>query len=143
MNKKQFPLSSSKKIASNAVSANRRFSMLPRVFFLMCILTILVSTGSYAQEGGGGIVSGASQIGNTIIQVINIAFPVACGLALIAVVWYVFTKNPEWKGYAVGLIIGLILWGGYTTYKDEIFSYFGGTDQFSAPAGAGGPGGGN
>lgn len=107
-------------------SSSRKFSLLSRVFFLMCLFCTLVSTGSNAQ----GIVQGAGQIGNTIIQIINIAFPVACGLALLAVIWNVFTRNPQWKDYTIGLFIGLLLWGAYTTYKDEIFGYFGGSDVF-------------
>lgn len=103
------------------------FKICLRTLFAFGVFMTLTSTGVQAQ----GIVAGANRISETIIQLINIAFPVACGLALIAVIWFVFTKNPQWKDYTIGLFIGLLLWGAYTTYKDEIFSYFGGTDQFS------------
>lgn len=106
---------------------SRKTKTLVRTLFTIVVLITLASSGAYAQ----GIVAGASRISETIIQLINIAFPVACGLALIAVIWFVFTKNPQWKDYTIGLFIGLLLWGAYTTYKDEIFSYFGGTDQFT------------
>lgn len=105
----------------------KKFCAFSRPLLALCLIMIFLSPGAHAQ----GIVAGASQISNTIIQLINIAFPVACGLALIAVIWFVFTKNPQWKDYTIGLFIGLLLWGAYTTYKDEIFSYFGGTDQFT------------
>jgi len=111
------------KIQKAQSRTRKSFQLLP----LIIGLVIVSSSVAEAQ----GIVAGASRISQTIIQLINIAFPVACGLALIAVIWFVFTKNPQWKDYTIGLFIGLLLWGAYTTYKDEIFSYFGGTDQFS------------
>lgn len=104
-----------------------KIETLSRVGLTLVLIMTCMSPGAYAQ----GIVAGAGRISETIIQLINIAFPVACGLALIAVIWFVFTKNPQWKDYTIGLFIGLLLWGAYTTYKDEIFSYFGGTDQFT------------
>lgn len=105
----------------------RKTKSFSRPLFTLGLIMTMVLTGAQAQ----GIVAGASRISDTIIQLINIAFPVACGLALIAVIWFVFTKNPQWKDYTIGLFIGLLLWGAYTTYKDEIFSYFGGADQFT------------
>ncbi len=107
----------------------------------MAALTLAMTAISSAAQAQG-IVAGAGRISDTIIQLINIAFPVACGLALIAVIWFVFTKNPQWKDYTVGLFIGLLLWGGYTTYKDEIFSYFNGGDQFTTTGGGAENGGG-
>ena len=76
----------------------------------MAALTLAMTAISSAAQAQG-IVAGAGRISDTIIQLINIAFPVACGLALIAVIWFVFTKNPQWKDYTVGLFIGLLLWG--------------------------------
>lgn len=109
-----------------SISPKRNIHAISRSLFALGLIMTMMSTGAHAQ----GIVAGAGRISNTIIQLINIAFPVACGLALIAVIWFVFTKNPQWKDYTIGLFIGLLLWGAYTTYKNEIFSYFGGADQF-------------
>ncbi|MDF9801320.1 hypothetical protein OKW21_006629 [Catalinimonas alkaloidigena] len=110
-----------------SISEKKKIKSFSRALLAFSFLMLTLSTAAHAQ----GIVAGANRISQTIIQLINIAFPVACGLALIAVIWFVFTKNPQWKDYTIGLFIGLLLWGAYTTYKDEIFSYFGGTDQFS------------
>ena len=82
----------------------------------------------------GGTLGGLSTMSDTIVDIVNIIFIVVIVLGLIRVIIKVVKSEPNWGGSVVGLLIALILWGGFNTYKDDIFSWFGG-GQVLNPAG--------
>ena len=58
--------------------------------------------------------------------IINIIFIIAIlYAAIMCVLKFVRQEQGAW-GYAFGVLIAFILWGGFTTYKNDIFAMMGG-----------------
>ena len=61
--------------------------------------------------------------------IINIIFIIAILYAsIMCVLKFVRQEQGAW-GYALGVLVAFILWGGFTTYKDDIFSLMGGSNN--------------
>ena len=90
--------------------------------FQLIIMLMLFNQLAMAQ----GTVGGITQMQSTIVQIVNIVFIIVIVLGLIRVIIKVVKSEPDWAGSVVGLLIALVLWGGFNTYKNEIFAWFGG-----------------
>ena len=69
-----------------------------------------------------------TQVKVWVNNIINIIFIIAILYAsIMCVLKFVREEQGAW-GYAFGVLIAFILWGGFTTYKDDIFSLMGGSN---------------
>lgn len=85
-------------------------------------LLILMHHMAFAQA----MVAGATQLQQTIIDIVNIIFVIVIVIGLIRVIAKVVKQEPDWGGAVMGLVVALILWGGFNAYKTDLFNFFGG-----------------
>lgn len=90
---------------------------------LLLALCLLISGSLYAQ---GETIAKLDAIKTWVNGIINIIFIIAIlYAAIMCVLKFVRQEQGAW-GYAFGVMIAFILWGGFTTYKDDIFALMGG-----------------
>ena len=106
-----------KKLFSSVEKGQQMSKKLTLLFSLITIRNL-----AFAQ----GTIVGATQLQNTIIEIVNIIFVIVIVLGLIRVIAKVVKGEPDWGGAVLGLVVALILWGGFNTYKNDIFAFFGG-----------------
>lgn len=73
-----------------------------------------------------GIAQGAQNMVTQFIAIANVLFPALAVAGVLASVGLALMQNPAWKRAFIFTLVAFAIWGGYNTYRDEIFSYFGG-----------------
>lgn len=94
----------------------------PLKFLSLSFLLLFMHHLAFAQA----VVDGATQLQQTIIDIVNIIFVIVIIIGLIRVIAKVVKQEPDWGGAVLGLVIALILWGGFNAYKTDLFNFFGG-----------------
>ena len=72
-----------------------------------------------AQTAHAEIVDRFNELGADVEAWANILIPTIIVFAFIAVIYFVVTSNPKWKGSLAVFIVALIIWGGL----DEIVTW--------------------
>lgn len=84
---------------------------------------LFLSGSLYAQ---GETIAKLDAVKTWVNGIINIIFIIAIlYAAIMCVLKFVRQEQGAW-GYAFGVMVAFILWGGFTTYKDDIFALMGG-----------------
>jgi hypothetical protein len=84
---------------------------------------LFLSSSLYAQ---GETIAKLDAVKTWVNGIINIIFIIAIlYAAIMCVLKFVRQEQGAW-GYAFGVLIAFILWGGFTTYKNDIFALMGG-----------------
>lgn len=100
------------------------FSMGQKAVLLLAVCLFL-SGSVYAQ---GETIAKLDAVKTWVNGIINIIFIIAILYAsIMCVLKFVRQEQGAW-GYAFGVLIAFILWGGFTTYKNDIFSMMGGSN---------------
>ena len=92
---------------------------------LMLAFCMLISSSLMAQ---GETIAKLDAVKTWVNGIINIIFIIAILYAsIMCVLKFVRQEQGAW-GYAFGVMVAFILWGGFTTYKNDIFSLMGGSN---------------
>ena len=92
---------------------------------LLLALCLFISGSLYAQ---GETIAKLDAVKTWVNGIINIIFIIAILYAsIMCVLKFVRQEQGAW-GYAFGVLIVFILWGGFTTYKNDIFALMGGSN---------------
>ncbi|MEM6844257.1 MAG: hypothetical protein AAF632_18715 [Bacteroidota bacterium] len=78
-----------------------------------------------------GIAQGAQNAVTQFISIANILFPALGVAGILAAAGLALLQNPAWKRALVFALVAFAIWGGYQTFRDEIFSYWGGGLEIS------------
>jgi hypothetical protein len=90
---------------------------------LLLVVCLFMSGSLYAQ---GETIAKLDAVKTWVNGIINIIFIIAIlYAAIMCVLKFVRQEQGAW-GYAFGVLIAFILWGGFTTYKNDIFALMGG-----------------
>ncbi len=88
-------------------------------------LCMLVCSSAMAQTE---TITRLTQVKVWVNSIVNIIFIIAILYAsIMCVLKFVRQEQGAW-GYAFGVLIAFILWGGFTTYKNDIFNLMGGSN---------------
>lgn len=94
-----------------------------RKALLLLTACLFVSGSLYAQ---GETITKLDAVKTWINGIVNVIFIIAIlYAAIMCVLKFVRQEQGAW-GYAFGVMIAFILWGGFTTYKNDIFAMMGG-----------------
>ena len=92
---------------------------------LLLAFCMLINTALYAQ---GETIARLTAVKTWVNGVVNIIFIIAILYAsIMCVLKFVKQEQGAW-GYLFGVLIAFILWGGFTTYKNDIFAMMGGSN---------------
>ena len=85
-----------------------------KTFVVVALLGAVSAQSAYAD-----IVDQFNTLGEDVEAWANILIPTVIVLAFIAVIFYVVTSSPRWRGALAVFVVALILWGGL----DEIVTW--------------------
>lgn len=90
---------------------------------LLLAACLFISGSLYAQ---GETIAKLEAVKTWVNGIVNIIFIIAIlYAAIMCVLKFIRQEQGAW-GYAFGVLIAFILWGGFTTYKNDIFALMGG-----------------
>ncbi|MEQ9440811.1 MAG: hypothetical protein RIG62_17320 [Cyclobacteriaceae bacterium] len=103
------------------------------------LLLAVVST----QSAHADIVDQFNTLGQDVEAWANILIPTVIVFAFIAVIFYVVTSSPRWRGALAVFVVALILWGGLDEIVTWAHKIGGGDGTVNIVGGGGGNGGGD
>lgn len=107
--------------------------------WMAMLLLAVVST----QSAHADIVDQFNTLGQDVEAWANILIPTVIVFAFIAVIFYVVTSSPRWRGALAVFVVALILWGGLDEIVTWAHKIGGGDGTVNIVGGGGGNGGGD
>lgn len=119
-----------KHVKKNPQPQKFRISNSFRKSFIFALVFGLSISSSQAQ-----FLDGLELMKQDIIVIANIVFIVTSFLVVCAAIWNAGFQLIKWKGYAIGLLLVFAIWGSFHMAKDQIFSYWGGSQILTETGG--------
>lgn len=105
-----------------------------RYALVVVFLLVLTADDASAQNN---TVSSLEAVKTWVNSIINLVFIMAIlYAAIMAIIKFVRSDQGAW-GYAFTVLVALIFWGGFNTYKEDIFALMGGQNELTIEAGGG------
>ena len=91
------------------------------------LLTALAMSNTSAFAAGGGAAQAAlSNVGNTVVSIVQTLFAIGLIVYLFVVVFKLMSKSPDAMGHAGYLAAAVIVWFGFQLFKDDLVGLIGG-----------------
>lgn len=116
-------------VAHESMALRSRAQRLAR--FRKPLAAILLLLAFSLEASAQGTISALEGVKTWVNNIVNVVFiMVIIYAALMAIIKFVRSDQGAW-GYAFTVLIALLFWGGFNTYKEDIFTLMGGANAIS------------